>query len=427
MNTAVHYQLDGELARITLNRPQRHNALVPELLDGLRAALARCREDRPAALILDAEGRSFSTGGDVGGFYDTPRAERHDYASRVVGTLNAVILDLLSLPLPTVAAVHGMVTGGSVGLVLACDIVVAGPRASFAPWYTRVGYSPDGGWTALMPERIGRARAWAHGHELVGVDVDNLRARARAERRRERLPACCRLSPNRTVAAARPRQALIAASLAFVAGFSTVFIALGASAYAIGRLLRLWQEPLAIAAGIVIIIMGLNFLGIIRIPFLSREARFQAEGKPASLAAAYVMGLAFAFGWTPCIGPVLGSILTLAGARDTAGEGAVMLAVYSAGLVIPFLLAAVFSGAFMRFLSRFRVHLGKVEKGMGALLVALVGTVLGLSAVNSSAALAQMIDGGTTTAYWLQTGMIAGLLIWLVVLYRLSRANVPAT
>lgn len=159
MNTAVHYQLDGELARITLNRPQRHNALVPELLDGLRAALARCREDRPAALILDAEGRSFSTGGDVGGFYDTPRAERHDYASRVVGTLNAVILDLLSLPLPTVAAVHGMVTGGSVGLVLACDIVVAGPRASFAPWYTRVGYSPDGGWTALMPERIGRARA----------------------------------------------------------------------------------------------------------------------------------------------------------------------------------------------------------------------------------------------------------------------------
>ncbi|HCR80727.1 MAG TPA: enoyl-CoA hydratase/isomerase family protein, partial [Alcanivorax sp.] len=100
---------------------------------------------------LDAEGRSFSTGGDVGGFYDTPRAERHDYASRVVGTLNAVILDLLSLPLPTVAAVHGMVTGGSVGLVLACDIVVAGPRASFAPWYTRVGYSPDGGWTALMP------------------------------------------------------------------------------------------------------------------------------------------------------------------------------------------------------------------------------------------------------------------------------------
>ncbi|HEX5677631.1 MAG TPA: enoyl-CoA hydratase/isomerase family protein, partial [Alcanivorax sp.] len=91
--------------------------------------------------------------------YATPRAQRYDYAARVVGTLNSVILDLLSLPLPTVVAVHGMVTGGSVGLVLACDIAVAGPRASFAPWYTRVGYSPDGGWTALMPERIGRARA----------------------------------------------------------------------------------------------------------------------------------------------------------------------------------------------------------------------------------------------------------------------------
>ncbi|PHP67841.1 cytochrome C biogenesis protein [Zhengella mangrovi] len=169
---------------------------------------------------------------------------------------------------------------------------------------------------------------------------------------------------------ARPRTLLVLASLAFVAGFSTVFVALGASAYAIGRLLRLWQEPLAIAAGLVIIVMGLNFLGLIRIPFLSREARFQAEGKPASMLAAYVMGLAFAFGWTPCIGPVLGSILTLAGSRDTAGEGAAMLAVYSAGLGIPFLLAAFFSGAFMRFLSRFRVHLGKVEKAMGALLVA---------------------------------------------------------
>mgnify|MGYP000709696852 FL=1 len=91
MSSAVHYQLEGDLARITLSRPKRHNALVPELLDGLRAALARCREDRPAALIVDAEGRSFSTGGDVAGFYDTPRAQRHDYAVRVVGTVLAPI------------------------------------------------------------------------------------------------------------------------------------------------------------------------------------------------------------------------------------------------------------------------------------------------------------------------------------------------
>ncbi|MCB1420642.1 MAG: cytochrome c biogenesis protein CcdA [Notoacmeibacter sp.] len=165
------------------------------------------------------------------------------------------------------------------------------------------------------------------------------------------------------------RRALLLASLAFVAGFSTVFVALGASATAIGRLLRLWQEPLAIAAGLFIIVMGLNFLGILRIPFLSREVRFQGQQRPAGMGAAYVMGLAFAFGWTPCIGPVLGSILTLAGGRETAAEGAAMLAVYSAGLGIPFLLAALFSGAFMRFLSRFRVHLGKVEKAMGGLLV----------------------------------------------------------
>jgi cytochrome c-type biogenesis protein len=123
------------------------------------------------------------------------------------------------------------------------------------------------------------------------------------------------------------------------------------------------------AAGVLIIIMGLNFLGLIRIPLLSREARFQSQGKPASAIAAYVMGLAFAFGWTPCIGPVLGPILTLAGGRDTVGEGALLLAAYSLGLGIPFLIAAMFSGAFMRFLGRFRVHLGRVEKVIGTLLV----------------------------------------------------------
>ncbi|BCH25099.1 cytochrome C biogenesis protein CcdA [Mesorhizobium sp. L-8-10] len=165
------------------------------------------------------------------------------------------------------------------------------------------------------------------------------------------------------------KKALIVSSVAFVLGFSTVFVALGAGASTIGRLLRVWQEPLAMAAGILIILMGLNFLGLIRIPLLSREARFQARGKPASMVAAYVMGLAFAFGWTPCIGPVLGPILTLAGGRETVGEGALLLAAYSLGLGIPFLVAAVFSGAFMRFLGRFRVHLGRVEKVIGGLLV----------------------------------------------------------
>ncbi len=187
---------------------------------------------------------------------------------------------------------------------------------------------------------------------MAGVSVDDFRA-----------------SGDAAEAAPGARRALIVASVAFVLGFTTVFVALGAGASTIGRLLRFWQEPLAIAAGVVIIVMGLNFLGVLRIPFLSREARFQSRGKPASAVAAYTMGLAFAFGWTPCIGPVLGPILTLAGGRETVGEGAVLLAAYSLGLGIPFLIASLFSGAFMRFLARFRVHLGKVEKVIGGLLV----------------------------------------------------------
>jgi cytochrome c-type biogenesis protein len=163
--------------------------------------------------------------------------------------------------------------------------------------------------------------------------------------------------------------ALLGASFTFVLGFSTVFVALGAGASTIGRFLRVWQEPLAIAAGLMIIIMGLNFLGVLRVPILSREARFQSTAQPATLLGSYLMGLAFAFGWTPCIGPVLGPILTLAGGRETVSEGALLLAVYSLGLGIPFLIAAFFSDAFMRFLGRFRVHLGRVEKVMGALLV----------------------------------------------------------
>ena len=204
---------------------------------------------------------------------------------------------------------------------------------------------------------------------MAGVSVDDFRADAAV------------------AAKSGARTALLASSLAFVLGFSTVFVALGAGASTIGRLLRIWQEPLAMAAGVLIILMGLNFLGLIRIPFLSREARFQAQGRPASAIAAYVMGLAFAFGWTPCIGPVLGPILTLAGGRETVGEGALLLAAYSLGLGIPFLIAALFSGAFMRFLQRFRVHLGRVEKAIGALLV--VAGVL-------------FLTGGIQTAsYWL--------------------------
>ncbi len=190
---------------------------------------------------------------------------------------------------------------------------------------------------------------------MAGVSVEDFRGSADG--------------PDAVLGTRRARGQLLTASVAFVLGFSSVFVALGAGASTIGGLLRQWQQPLAIVAGILIILMGLNFLGVLKIPLLSREARFQTKGRPASAVAAYFMGLAFAFGWTPCIGPVLGPILTLAGGRQTVPEGALLLAAYSFGLGLPFLLAALFSGAFMRFLGRFRVHLGRVEKVIGGLLV----------------------------------------------------------
>ncbi|WP_224007742.1 cytochrome c biogenesis CcdA family protein [Aureimonas sp. SA4125] len=162
---------------------------------------------------------------------------------------------------------------------------------------------------------------------------------------------------------------VLATALVFVLGFSTVFVALGVGASSVGQILRQNLDWLGIIAGLAIIVMGLNFLGVFRIAFLSGEARFRAPDKPRSVLGAYLMGLAFAFGWTPCIGPVLGAILGLAGTHDTVGAGAVMLGLYSAGLGIPFLLAAAFSGVFLRLIGRFRRHLGLVEKAMGVFLV----------------------------------------------------------
>jgi len=162
---------------------------------------------------------------------------------------------------------------------------------------------------------------------------------------------------------------VLMSALFFTLGFATVFVALGAGASSIGMLLRQHLDILAKIGGLIIVVMGLNFLGVFRIGLLAREARFQSGGKPATLTGAYIMGLAFAFGWTPCIGPVLGAILGIAASRETVGAGAGLLAVYSLGLAIPFWIAAGFSGAFMRFLSRFRRHLGTVERVMGGLLV----------------------------------------------------------
>jgi cytochrome c-type biogenesis protein len=160
----------------------------------------------------------------------------------------------------------------------------------------------------------------------------------------------------------------VLAALLFVAGFSTVFVAFGASASAIGALIQAWSRELAIVAGIAIIVMGLHFLGITRFAFLMFEKR-APMARPVGLWGAYVMGLAFAFGWTPCIGPILAAILAVAASRETVAKGALLLAVYSAGLGIPFLLAAFAIEPCAAFIAHFKRHLETVEKGMGALLV----------------------------------------------------------
>jgi cytochrome c-type biogenesis protein len=166
----------------------------------------------------------------------------------------------------------------------------------------------------------------------------------------------------------RVRREVVGAAALFVAGFSTVFVGLGAGASAIGGLLRAYSDVLATIAGIAIIVMGLHFLGFTRIALLMREKRVTVV-KPVGVWGAYVMGLAFAFGWTPCIGPILAAILAVAGSQATVAKGAGLLAIYSLGLGIPFLLAAFAIEPFAEFLARFRRHLGMMERAMGGLLV----------------------------------------------------------
>jgi cytochrome c-type biogenesis protein len=162
---------------------------------------------------------------------------------------------------------------------------------------------------------------------------------------------------------------VVLAAIVFVLGFTTVFVSLGAGASSFGQLMQAYRAPLGTAAGVVIILFGLHFLGLLPIPHLYKEARFQAGGSGESLAGAYVMGLAFAFGWTPCIGPVLATVLTLAAQENSLWAGVRLLFVYSLGLGIPFILAAVAIRPFLGFMTRFKRHFGALEKVMGLLLV----------------------------------------------------------
>ncbi len=172
-------------------------------------------------------------------------------------------------------------------------------------------------------------------------------------------------------AAVAAKRQVIITSLAFVLGFSLVFIALGASASVLGKFLFQNSSILSKAAGILVIIFGLHTMGVFRLPFLETEKRLHAGSKPKTLAGAVMVGMAFGFGWTPCIGPILSGILTLAGSKDTVQEGVVMLAVYSLGLGIPFLLASLTINKFFTVSATLRRHYHAIEVTSGVLLVSI--------------------------------------------------------
>jgi cytochrome c-type biogenesis protein len=160
-------------------------------------------------------------------------------------------------------------------------------------------------------------------------------------------------------------------SIAFVLGFSVVFVTLGASATTVGRFLVAQRVVFNLVAGTIIVIFGLHLTGLVRIPFLYRAARVNTGAPRRGLVGAFVLGFAFAFGWTPCIGPILAGILALAAMRDTVFQGMFLLAVYSAGLAIPFVLTGLGLSQFLRFYGGFRKHLRAVEVLSGVLLIAI--------------------------------------------------------
>jgi len=172
------------------------------------------------------------------------------------------------------------------------------------------------------------------------------------------------------------RRHALGQSLWFIAGFSLVFIALGASASLLGQWMLTHMAVLGKIAGAIIIVFGLHYTGVIRIPFLMMEARFDTGGINAKHGmGALVLGAAFAFGWTPCIGPILGAILAVAGAQAEMMRGILLLATYSLGLAIPFLLAALATDSFLRWSKRFKGHFELIEKISGVLLM-LVGLLI---------------------------------------------------
>ena len=171
------------------------------------------------------------------------------------------------------------------------------------------------------------------------------------------------------------RRVVLLSSLMFILGFSVVFIALGAVATALGSLVREYFPLLIRIAGVVIILFGLHLTGLVRIKWLYADKRLHSLSPKRSALGAFLMGFAFAFGWTPCIGPILTVILGFAAAEGTVGKGILLLAVYSLGLAVPFLLTSLGIDRFLAFYGRFKKHLETVEIASGVLLI-MIGTLV---------------------------------------------------
>lgn len=182
---------------------------------------------------------------------------------------------------------------------------------------------------------------------------------------------------------------LVMGAIAFSLGVTTIFVMLGLGATALGSAFSQWRTELSWAAAGVLAAFGLHFLGVIRIPFLYRQARIESSGDPATLAGAYAMGLAFGFGWTPCAGPALAAILFMASAQDSLWQGGALLLVYGLAMTFPFVLISFFTRPFMSWVARHQQVLGTVERVMGVMLI-LFAVLIATDGVNRIAAV--MVD-----------------------------------
>ena len=174
---------------------------------------------------------------------------------------------------------------------------------------------------------------------------------------------------------------LVVSAVAFALGVTTIFVLLGLGATALGQAFIAWRQPLSYVAAAVLLVFGLHFLGVIRVPFLYREARLETKAEPTSIIGAYVMGLAFGFGWTPCVGPALAAILMVASGSGDLWRGGTLLLVYGLAMTLPFVIAALFAKPFLGWASRNRRYLGYVEKVMGVMLI-LFAVLIATNSVN---------------------------------------------